>query len=234
MLKKSVFSVLCIVLVTQLFCQSKSLEFSYEKGEVLDVIFGVTKPGAIEKVQGYLDKVYPVIKSLGYYAYPIFLPVQNNIKGNFRPDFVAISKWGSLKTRRIGMEQLLKKIPELPVMRKDIWSTFNLTYFEMEKDVNFSISENKVYVVSVYWLKDTSEVNTFSNDINTQITKHGGKVLLEIGNGYSPYEYYYKPDFIHITEWDGEDTFNTYLQNGENMPLSKVIGINQFFVQPTF
>ena len=59
----------------------------------------------------------------------------------------------------------------------------------------------------------------------------GGKTVVELMDGKSPFGYYYQPDYLVITEWKDKATFDAFYQANIKMKQEGVKHVNQFLLK---
>ena len=215
---------------TSLSAQSK-LTYNFKKGTVVDILLGNTKPESVDKQQLYFKEIFPVAQKLGYNNAPALGIPESPIMGNYHPQFMAFGLWKSFQARTQAMETIEEKIPDIYQRRKDIWSTFNMTSYELDQDINLELSEDKTYVVTACWLENSNQVKEFKNNFSKEVSNQNGKVILELMNGRSPVGYYYNPDYFTITEWDNSSEFQNFVQSSKGKTFKGIKNINQFKVK---
>ena len=232
MYHKKIFFLLTIVLLmsTTLTAQSK-LTYNFKKGTVLDILLGNTKPESKDKQQLYFKEIFPVAKELGYNSAPALGIPESPTMGNYHPQFLAFGLWESFKARNYAMETIEQKVPDIYQRRKEIWSTFNMTSYELDQDINMELSENKTYVVTAYWLENSNQIEEFKNNFSKTVSSQNGKVILELMGGRSPVGYYYNPDYFTITEWDNSSEFQNFAKSSKGKAFKGIKNINQFKVK---
>ena len=123
-------------------------------------------------------------------------------------------------------------MPNFHQMRKDIWSIFNLTYYEVPEDISFQLDTDKVIVASAYWKKEgkPSEFDDFISDWKTLATQTGATIKLELTQGKSPFGYFYRPDYLAITQWNKREDFETFLKQNSEMGKKNVRNVNEYIL----
>ena len=196
----------CIVMSTSLslYGQEGSKTYSLRQGQTLDFIFINTKVGVEEEIKQYFKEVYPVASAAGYNRLPGLKVMSSPSQGNYHPDIVVTGFWNSYQSRTSFLEKILDKSPDFYQTRREIWSTFNLVYFDLQEDVSFSIQPGKYYTVTNLWLMDPSDIDTMLAKWNQAAAKAGGKNILTLSGGRSPSGYFYTPALLMITEWNSK------------------------------
>ena len=142
-----------------------------------------------------------------------------------------IGKWDNLITREAFLEDIYKDVPDFDEQRRDLFSILNLTYFEMQKDITFSINKEKYNVVTAYWKKDKTLFEKFIKQLKKESNKNGGKTIIELTNGKSPFKYYYLPDYLVITEWSSKVDFEKFYKKNIKMDTKGLLNVNQFILR---
>ncbi|MEM1123139.1 MAG: hypothetical protein AAGJ18_22040, partial [Bacteroidota bacterium] len=151
-------------------------------------------------------------------------------QGNHQPAIFALGKWASLAKREQFLVDIEEKVVDFHEQRRALWSTFDLTYFEMPADVSFQIDRNKVNVVTAYWQDEETDFKQFKKAFTKKAKKAGGTALVELTNGISPFGYYYQPDYLVITEWDNRAKFDAFHRENTKMDHEGVKHVNQFLL----
>ncbi len=231
MFKVSVLSVILGLGYIHAQAQSEKKQFSLQKGQVLDVLFINTRAGVEDLQKEYFQTVFPLASKLGYHRLPGF-PISNvPLQGNYHPEFLALAYWDDLDSRSSAMATIEKEVPDFHDRRKAIWTSFNITYFELQEDVSFEIDEHKYYVVSAYWGEDKGAFRQFQKDWLKGCKEAGGQTQLVLTNGESPYLYYHNPDFLAITAWDNQEAFEAFNERNLEMGHKVAQRVNEFHVQ---
>jgi len=136
--------------------------------------------------------------------------------------------WDNLELRAQFLQYIDKNKPIFHQDRRDIWSRFDVTYYEMPKDVSFEINREKYNVVTAYWQKSKKGFSRFKKDWQAKVRQAGGTFTIELINGASPFGYYYNPDYLCITEWENKAAFEKFYKQNLQMDHSAVKQVNQF------
>ncbi len=211
--------------------QSAVKTFSYKKGQVLDIILLNTKEGIKEELDHYFKTALPVATKYGYKGQG-GLPLKSSpTQGNYHPESIIFGVWNSLKEREDFLTNIEDVMPEFHQARRNIWSSFNMTFWEMSDDLSFTVNTDKFNVATAYWQNDKEDFQQFKVNWNTLSKKSGGKEILALANGDSPFGYYYKPDYMVITEWNNRSDFEKFLRENLKMKHDGVKHVNQFIIQ---
>jgi len=205
--------------VSSLKAQEKVYSFDLKKGEVLDILLLTNKPNNEPLFDKYKKTAFPVAMKLSYQPLPGFA-IGAATQGNHQPEIMGLGKWSNLEKREQFLVEIEKEVLDFHQQRRALWSTFELTYYEMTQDVSFQIDRNKVNVVTAYWQKEEADFSKFKKAFAKKTKKAGGKTLVALQHGTSPFGYYYQPDFLVITQWENQAEFDAFYQ--ENIILPKV------------
>ena len=225
-----------LVLLMLAFLGSKTLaqspyKLSFQKNKVLDVLLGTTKPESHDKQQLYFDDVFPVAQEAGFSGIQAIGIPESPTLGNYHPQFLAFGQWASFKARKDGMEQVQEKIPDLYQRRKDIWSTFYMTVYELKEDIEIEFLVDKIYVFTAYWLNNAQQTETFIQGFSKEVSSQKGKIVLGLTQGKSPVEYYYSPDYVVITEWNTQADFEQFMHKSAQKTIKELKNVHQFKIQ---
>ena len=148
-------------------------------------------------------------------------------QGGYQPNYMALGKWKSLQQRRDFIEDIPKLVPEFHHMRRGLWSSSDLTYYEMEEDLSFTIDKARYTVVTAYWMKG-KRGDKFIRQWKKHCDEQEGEVIVELKNGEAPSGYYYNPDYFFITEWTSKVKYERFIKQLEKLDASSITNINEF------
>ncbi len=214
-----------------LSAQSNIKTYNYKKGQVLDIIFLNTKPDAKEELDLYFKTAFPVATNYGYTGQGGLALPQSPIQGNYHPESMIFGYWKDLNSREEFLAKIEETMPHFHQSRRNIWSSFNMTFWEMKEDFSFEVNSDKFNIVTAYWQKDASSFKRFKADWIKKSKAAGGREVLNLTNGDSPFGYYYNPDFFVITEWDNKADFDKFYQENLKMNHEGVKHVNQLIIQ---
>lgn len=210
--------------------QSKVLTFSYKKGQVMDIILLNTKPDTKEALNNYFKTAFPVAEKHGYNRQIGLSLAPTPTQGNFHPESMIFGYWNTHDSRKNFLAEIDDVMPNFHKARREIWSNFNLTYYELKNDLSFQVDRNKYNVVTAYWKNDASDFDKFINNWNSKAKKAGGKEVVNLKDGQSPFGYYYSPDYLVITEWESKAAFDKFYKENLKMNHKGIKHVNQFIV----
>ncbi|MDY8137017.1 hypothetical protein [Aquimarina sp. 2201CG5-10] len=217
------------VLTTGLFAQSNIKSFNFKKGEILDILLLTTKSGTEKDYEKYRKTAFPIAFKKTYKPLPGF-NIKETTQGNIQPSSFILGKWNDLKNREQFIAEIEGVVPDFHLQRRNIWSLFNLTYYEIQKDISFKIDKNKYNVATSYWKKDATSFKKFTELWLQKSKSKGGKNILQLSNGKSPIGYYHNPDLLVITQWDSKEDFDTFYKENLAMNHKGVLHVNQFIL----
>ena len=112
---------------------------------------------------------------------------------------------------------------------------FNLTqYSNIDKDIEFTISSDKIYVISAYWLENGASFQKDRNNSILEMEKAGGKLLVNLGKGKSPKGYLYEPDIYSVEEWASVESFEKYRKSVGSKQNNAIKNENQWITKAIF
>ncbi len=230
--KISLLAVLLSIGCYSVNAQSEVKEYSISKGQVFDIIFlnNRSEPEVKGLLQDYFKRAFPIAEAHGYHSLGGFAVTENTL-GNYLPSTMVFGYWDTLDGREKFLEAVDTEMPDFHEMRRKIWSTFGLTYYEFNKDLTFDIDRAKFNTVTAYWEKDSKDFEKFKQSWLAQAKKAGGQTKIEFANGQSPFGYQYNPDFLVITEWESEESFKKFHKQNTRMDHSAVEHVNQFVLK---
>ena len=209
--------------------QTPAKAYSFKKGEVLDIFMLSQKQGADSLFQEYVKLAFPIAMKMSYTNLK-GRPILKNLQGSVQPQFMGIGKWASIKQREDFLGNIEDQIPDFHQRRRGIWSLFNMTYYEVPEDISFDIDKKKYNVVTAYWKEDAGAFPEFIDQFKKEAGKHGGKTIIELTNGKSPFMYRYQPDYFVITEWESKEQFDAFYKKNIKMKPYGVLNVNQFVI----
>jgi len=212
--------------------QDKVKSFNFKKGEVIDFLFISTKTDdkAKETSDRYFATAFPIARKEGYAPQPGFSTPSTPTQGNYHPEVVALGKWPSIKGRLKALNDLETQLEDFHEMRRTIWSNFDVTYYELMEDLNFEVAPEKHTVITLYWAKEKG-FDSFKSKWMQQMKSANGKVLVDLGKGFSTYGYHFVPDMISITEWNSKEDFEKFNKLNMTMDHSSVLHVNQMQIK---
>ncbi len=215
----------------KLHSQSDVITYSYKKGQVMDIIFLNTKPDTKEALDHYFKTAFPVAEKHGYKGQGGVSLAPTPTQGNYHPGSMVFGFWTSYDSRKNFLKEIDEVMPDFHKARREIWSSFNLTYYELENDLSFQIDRNKYNVVTAYWKNDTSDFEKFTKNWSSKAKKAGGKEVVSLKDGGSPFGYYYAPDYMVITSWNSKADFEKFYKENLKMDHKGIKHVNQFVVR---
>lgn len=212
--------------------QSSVKEYAISSGQVFDIIFlnNRTEPEVKALLQDYFKRAFPIAEAHGYHSLGGY-GVSENTLGNYLPSTMVFGYWDTLDGREKFLRAVDTQMPDFHEMRRKIWSTFGLTYYEFTKNLAFNIDKDKFNTVTAYWGKDEQGFEKFKQDWLKQAKKAGGNTKIEFANGQSPFGYHYNPDFLVITEWESKEAFEKFHTKNTTMDHDAVEHVNQFILK---
>ncbi len=210
--------------------QSKTKKWDFKKGEVLDILLFNGKPELPKLFPRYKETAFAFALEKGYQPQPL-LAVAETTQGGYQPDTYVIAKWTNLAGRKNFLNEIIAKVPDFHEQRRAMWSSFNLAYYVMTKDIYFEVNPDKIVVATSYWKDDTETFINFKKEWLKTAKNNGGKVLLELNDPMSTVGYMYKPDFIVLTEWNDRAAFDAFSKESMKMGEKGIQNVNQFIIK---
>ncbi|MBP2831125.1 hypothetical protein J8281_02900 [Aquimarina sp. U1-2] len=221
---------LTFIVTTTLFAQSNITSFSFKKGEVLDILLLTTKPGTEKDFERYKKTIFPIGVKRTFQPLPGF-GIKETIQGNIQPASFILGKWNDLKNREQFIAEIEGLVPDFHIQRRNNWSLFTLTYYEIPNDITFKIDRNKYNVVTSYWKKDTESFQKFTKLWSQKSVVNGGKNIIKLTNGKSVMGYYHNPDIVMVTQWDSQEAFDKFYKENLTMNHDGILHVNQFVLK---
>ncbi|MEW7277989.1 hypothetical protein ABW636_05285 [Aquimarina sp. 2201CG1-2-11] len=217
------------ILTSDLIAQSNIKTISLKKGEILDILLFTTKTDTEKAFEKYKKTAFPFAFKKTYQPLTSFKIVEN-AQGNIHPSSFIFSKWSNLKNREEFIEEIEGVVPDFHLQRRNIWTLFNLTYYEMPSDISFTINKDKYNVVTAYWKKENSSFKNFMTLWLQKLKLTGGTTILQLTNGKSTMGYHYNPDILLITHWNSKKDFEAFRKENLKMNHKGVLHVNQFIL----
>jgi len=217
--------------------QFNTKSYSLKKGQIIDVLLRSNNAKASQKAKDQFDQqVIPRILKYGYQTMPHGLYFKSiAVQGNYSPEHMVLGGWKNLKSREEAMRILVKEVPNFHQIRRELWTSLFATYFEVEEDINFSIEQNKFYVVTAYKYLKKRHFKKFVRILEENVLESNGRIILKLLNGKSPFiGHYYEPNHFSITEWNSQEKFEIFLAKNRKMNHTSVKYVNQFVLHPKF
>jgi len=207
--------------------------YHFKQGQVIDFLFLASRPKSEAAFKAYVQAAISEATALGYKNLSSFSITRTPTQGNYYPDVLVFGGWpGDFTDRANALAQLKKAVPDLNARRLDIWSSFNMTNYHLTEDKSFSVSYDKIQVLTAYWQKDAALFAVFKHKFLKNVQQAGGVVKLALMDGRSPFGYEYNPDYTVITEWDNQAAFDTFLAANLEMDHAGVRHVNQLYLTP--
>lgn len=210
--------------------QSKIQSLSFKKGEVLDILLLSQNADTETDLKDYFKIAFPVAKKMSYESLPGF-KVIDHTQGNLRPGILVLGKWNNLDKREAFLNQIEEEVPDFHERRRKIWHFFGLRYFEVKEDLSFDIERERYHVATAYWLESQNGPGAFSKKWEREMKKMGGKLLIKLSGGQSPFGYRYDPDVFVITSWESEVAFKSFHEQIQKLGLNNIQHINEFILE---
>jgi hypothetical protein len=205
--------------------------YRFEKGQVIDFLFLTNRPNSEEAFRAYAQAAISEARALDYKGLGGFSITRKPTQGNYYPETLIFGGWpGDFDDRASALAQLKKAVPELNSMRLDIWSTFYMTNYQIDEEISFDVSYDKIQVLTAYWQKDEQLFAKFKQEFMQKIKASGGDLKWALTGGRSPFGYEYTPDYTVIAEWENQMAFDAFLKSNLAMDHAGVKHVNQFYL----
>ncbi|QTE23560.1 hypothetical protein [Polaribacter cellanae] len=210
--------------------QSKVIKLNFKKGEVLDILLFTGKPDMGKYFPEYKKTAFAFALQTGYTPQPI-LNITETTEGGLQPGNFVFGKWKNLTAREQFLNEIDKKVPDFHQQRRKMWSTFYLSYFEMNENTSFELHSEKLNVATAYWLKNKNDIKNFQKEWTKMAKKNGATILLGLNNPKSSVGYMYKPNFIILTSWPSKASFDNFKKEAFLKKNKSVINVNEFIIK---
>jgi len=210
--------------------QVKLDTITLKKGEVLDILLLSQNPETEDDLKTYFQVAFPVAKKMSYQPLPGFRIAQNN-SGNIRPDVLILGKWDNVEIREDFLSQIVEEVEDFHERRRKIWSYFGLRYFEIQEDLSMVINRDHVHVATAHWSDSKSRSSEFHEQWAQAVRNSGGKILLQLKEGKSPFGYRYDPDYFTISTWKNEAAFSDFQEKIKKLGWDNIQHVNEFILE---
>lgn len=209
-MKRKSLLILCFILpYFPIQAQDQAKTFSFKKGEVMDLIYLSAQPETDQLFDHYKKTAFPVAFEYSYQPQRGFAVKELTLGMNVSTSLI-VGKWGSKEKREGFLDNIVKRVPDFHQQRRKLFEEFALTWYVMPKDVDFSVEGSKLNVATSFWQEDPATLKSFVRTWKKEIEKAGGKILLELTEGYSPTGYYFNPDVFLLIEWQDRTAFDAF------------------------
>lgn len=230
LLNNTLITLFIFLMANSIQAQSDKKTYTIKKGQVFDIIMLANKPNIEAKLQDYFKRALPIATASGYHGLGGYAIKESPTQGNYHPQSMIFGYWDDLPKRLEFLETIADKMPDFHQMRRDIWSTFGLTYYTFDKDVSFEIDRSQVNVVTAYWIKEGQSFDAFKKEWETKASKTGGEIIIGFTNGTSPFGYNYNPYYLLITSWKDKEAFEAFKKQNVEMNHKAIEHVNQFIL----
>jgi len=215
---------------TSIQAQQDRISFDYKKGEILDILLVIRASDNEDLYNRYRQTALPVAAE---YSFELMSVLSSNelLLGTLSPKTFILGKWDNITKRETFLEDIVDHVPDFHQQRREIFTYFSLTYYEMPMDLTITIDESKYNVATALWSEEEESYAGFMEKWNKDITEAGGKVIVKLEGGTSPTGYYYNPDTFYIIEWDSETQFQAFAQENPMSEYEELKNIHQFSIE---
>ena len=216
-------------MLANLQAQDKTKTFDFKKGEVLDIFLLSTVEDSKELFDRYKKTSFPVAFEYTYQPQQGF-SIKKLTLGTNTPSSFIFGKWASKEKKEGFIAKIVDRVPDFHQQRRALFPYFGLAYYEMQKDLKFSVNTEKFNVVTSFWKRDTKSLSVFFKEWSTSVVASGGKFILQLEDGKSPLGYTYDPDMVCIVEWKTEANFKQFEKQYPLSSYTSLKDIHQFVI----
>lgn len=221
------FSLSCLFMAMSLDAQSKPQTLNLKKGQAFDIILLTNAPDSKEAQDDYFKRAFPIALESGY-APAFGKGIDTPTKGNYHPEVMAFGTWPSIVARVSALTQLETRMTDFHEMRRKVWTNFDMTYYEVKEDISITFDPEKYYVATMFWASKKGKFAKFKQRWEAIRLKQGGRQLIRLTDGASPFGYHFNPTYLTITEWNSEADFRAAKTADDGLDYSGVLHLNQF------
>lgn len=220
---------LCLISIPA-YTQNKVKTFSFKKGEVLDILLlSTTKENTKALFDRYKETAFPVAFKYSYQPQPGFA-IKKLVLGNYLPTSFILGKWESKAKREGFLQNIVKNVPDFHQQRRDLFTNFELTYYEMPRDISFSVASEKYTVATAFWGNSKKNKELYKK-WEAKTKERGGGIVIKLENGISPAGYYYNADVLYIVQWKNAKEFESFAKKYPLPVFDKLQNVHQFVIQ---
>lgn len=226
----SALLLLSILTISGVKAQDNIIQLEYKKGEVLDIILATIQRESAEEYNHYRKTAFPIAYEYSFELMPVF-GIKELITGTSFPTTFIFGKWESLEKREGFLDDITTHLPDFHEQRRNVFSYFGLTYYEVKEDLTFFIDEEKHIIANAFWKEEMKNYSSFLEDWKRNVEESGGRIIVELTNGTSPTGYYYNPDSFILVEWNSKEEFENF---SKRTPLSEydiLENVHQFRIE---
>ena len=230
MKQTKLMTVMIVLFLSGTMVNAQSQTLTFKKGEVLDILLFNGKPEMGKLIPKYKETAFAFAVKMGYQPQPLF-KVAETTQGGYQPSSFIFGKWPSVAARKKFLNEIVDNVPDFHDQRRAMWSTFFVSYYEIENDISFEIDSNKTVVATHLWKQNSVDFSTFQEEWLKEAKSQGAKVILELRNPRSAVGYLYKPDYTVLLEWNDRASFDAFTEKNKEMERQEIRNINQFVIQ---
>ncbi len=228
---KWILSVTFFLFALALQGQNKDKVLNLKKGQVLDILLFNMNPDNDAAIKRYFTEAIPIAQEMGYTTQPSFQVISPAWNGSYQPELLIFGAWPDIKIRKQFLETIVDRKPDFHDHRREIWSNFFLTYYELKEDLSIELKASSHFLATALWSEKGSALEKTHEQLSAIIQKHNGKKILILKDGYSPMGYYYNPDLLLITEFRNEEDFLLFKEELSHFEYANIKHINQFQIK---
>ena len=219
-----------VVFFSDVKAQNNLVQIEYKKGEVLDIILNTIQTDSEEAYNRYRKTAIPIAFEYSFQLMPVFDIVEAKL-GLSVPSTFILGKWDSIEKREDFLKNIVSRLPDFHEQRRNLFTDFVLTYYELEKDISFHVNKEKYNVATSFWKDDEKSYTDFLYGWKDRVEEHGGKIILELTGGNSPTGYYYNPDSFIMVEWETEGAFTEFSKANPLSTYEVLQNVHQFRIE---
>ena len=226
---RTIIFVWALLLFTNVHAQETIKKFEFKKGEVLDILVLSTVENYKELFENYKKTAFPIAFEYTYQPQPGFR-IEKLTLGNNKADNFIFGKWSNKEKREGFISNIAKRLPDFHQQRRGLFTYFGLAYYEMSKDIKFSINIKKYNVVTSFWQLDSKSLEAFYKNWHKLVIASGGRFILQLEDATSPLGYVYDPDILCIVEWETAADFETFEKRNPLSKYTSLKDVHQFTI----
>ena len=211
--------------------QDNIRNYSFKSGEVLDILLLNLNPNSDSLAKIYFKEAIPIAIQSGYKPNKGFAIKDYPLQGNYHPQSMIVASWPSEEIRDQCLVDLEEKVDGFHEMRRSIWTNFNVAYYPLKEDLNFTVDMSRYNVATAYWQNEGEKMTGFITQWQKAMKKHKGQSILNLTDVKSTFGYTYTPDHFFITSWESREQFERFKEENLKMDQSCLEQVHQFRLQ---